>query len=228
MIKAIIFDCDGTLVDSEQSHHLSWQYALSKWDIPLAEADYYPYVGKTGSTISRSFCKQFQLESSETLLKDKKVIYDDLLKNRNVPSIERTLRFVRHLITRKKELGLKLGVASAAPKEEILLNLNFLGITEAFDVIVSGKDDLSGYSDPEGVNKPKPYVYLHAAQLLEVEPQECIAFEDSTSGVIAANHAGMFTVAVPNRFTKLHDFSLAHLIIAQDQEIVLEELLQRT
>lgn len=226
-VKAIIFDCDGTLVDSEQSHHLSWQYALSKWDVPLVETDYHPYVGKNGNSISKSFCEQFALESSDALLKDKKLIYDDLLKQRKIASIERTLRFVRSLIGCKKELKLKLGVASASPKEEILLNLDFLGITEEFDVIVSGKDDLGSYSDPEGVNKPKPYVYLHAAQLLEVEPEECIAFEDSTSGVTAAKHAGMFTIAVPNRFTTKHDFSLADLIIPQDQEIILEELLHR-
>lgn len=228
MIKAIIFDCDGTLVDSEHSHYLSWHHALSKWNIPFAEADYSTHVGKTGKVISENLCEQFQLDSSERLLKDKKVIYDDIMKNKAVPSIERTLRFVHDLIKRKESLSLKLGVASAAPKEEILLNLNFLGITEKFDVIVSGKDDLDSYHDEEGVNKPKPYVYLHAAKLLEVDPQECIAFEDSTSGVIAATEAGMFTVAVPNRFTKHHDFSLAHLIIEQSQEIVLENLLHKS
>lgn len=224
MFKAIIFDCDGTLVDSEHCHYLSWQHALSKWNIPLAEEDYFFYVGKSGQAISRTMCEQFELNSSEELLHDKRRIYDDFLKERKVPSIERTLRFVRTLISKKKELGLKLGVASAAPKEEIMVNLNFLGIAEDFDVIVSGKDDLDSYNDPEGVNKPKPYIYLHAAKLLGVDPAECIAFEDSASGVTAARKAGMFTVALPNRFTEQHDFSQANLIIGQKQEIDLEEL----
>lgn len=225
-IKAVIFDCDGTLVDSEHCHHLSWQYALSKWNIPLEEVDYYPFVGKNGKAISKQFCEQFQLDSYDTLLKDKNHVYDEFLKQRNVPSIERTLRFVHSLINKKKELGIKLAVASAAPKEELLINLDFLKITEAFDAIVSGKDDLKDYKDPEGVNKPKPYVYLHTAKLLGLKPEECIVFEDSASGVSAASSAGMFTVAVPNRFTKQHDFSRAHLIVPEDQEIHLDKILK--
>ena len=91
-----------------------------------------------------------------------------------------------------------MGLASASPKDEILLNLQQHQIEHLFDVIISGKDDLSEYNDPEGVNKPKPYIYLHAAKLLDISPQQCVVIEDSRSGVTAGVDAGCFVIAVPN------------------------------
>ena len=72
--------------------------------------------------------------------------------------------------------------------------------------------------DLEGKNKPKPYIYLEAAQRLHVSPQHCLVFEDTEAGVMAASSAGMITIAVPNRFTSSQDFSRA------TKQITYEEL----
>lgn len=72
---------------------------------------------------------------------------------------------------------------------------------------------MAEYKDPEGTNKPKPYVYLKAAKMLGIEPRQCIAIEDSRSGISAAVAAGCITVAVPNDFTKRQDLSHAHFKI---------------
>lgn len=123
-------------------------------------------------------------------------------------------------------MGCKLAAASAEHRGEILEHLEHLGILDAMDAVVSGVDDLSDYHDPDGVNKPKPYIYQHAAQLLELDPAECMAFEDSGTGVLAASRAGIFTVAVPNPFTLAHDFSCAHAVFAPDEPLELERLLE--
>ena len=77
-------------------------------------------------------------------------------------------------------------------------------------MIVSA-DDLTEYSDPEGVNKPKPYIYLQAAKLLELRPEQCAAIEDSRTGISSAVSAGCIAVAIPNTYTAQQDLSHAHL-----------------
>ena len=69
------------------------------------------------------------------------------------------------------------------------------------------------YSDPEGVNKPKPYIYLHAAKLLGVSPEGCVVIEDSPPGIAAGVSAGCFTIAVPNDCSRHQDLSEAHLCL---------------
>lgn len=222
----IIFDCDGTLVDSEYAHFLSWQAALKKRGVALNMEGFFSLSGNSGAYIAEKFLKQFNLDSVEAILADKREVYHELHK-KGIAPIERTVNFVKQLALLKEEKGLKLGVASAAVKEEILLNLKNLGISEVFDVIVSGKDDLIHYRDPEGVNKPKPYIYLHTAKLLGLNPADCVAFEDSGPGVLSASRAGLVTFAVPNSFTMRHDLSPASYRIEQDEEIDLEDFFQK-
>ncbi len=217
-VKAIIFDCDGTLIDTEQAHFLSWQMALQKHGAPFTRQDYYAYSGHSGILISKELHDRLKIASPEILRNDKLEAYNELRK-KATPPIHHVVNWVHELAAQKDEIQIKLGVASAACKEEILMNLHELGITGHFDVVVSGVDDLSHYNDPEGVNKPKPYIYLHSAKLLGLDPAECVAVEDSRPGVLAASRAGFITVAVPNDFTRTHDFSAAHLIIKSDEGI---------
>lgn len=130
-----------------------------------------------------------------------------------IPPILHTINFLNHLNQEKERFGLKLAVASGARKVEIIHNLRTLQIANYFDVVLSGFDDLAEYKDSEGTNKPKPYVYLKAANMLGFKPQQCIAIEDSSSGISAAVTAGCITVAVPNDFTKQQDLSHAHFKI---------------
>jgi beta-phosphoglucomutase len=111
-----------------------------------------------------------------------------------------------------------LALASSAPKEEILVNLKQMGLENAFDLIISGSDDLREYVDAEGTNKPKPYIYIESAKRLGISPACCLVFEDTKAGVDAAARAGMVAVAVPNQFTLTHDFSNAHQVISSYEE----------
>jgi beta-phosphoglucomutase-like phosphatase (HAD superfamily) len=136
-----------------------------------------------------------------------------------LPPIAPTVKFLKTLLQEKESLGLKIGVCSAAKKEEILAHLQHLGLEGKLDIVLSGQEDLVGYSDPEGVNKPKPYIYLHAMKLLGVSPSQCVVIEDSAPGVRAGVDAGCFTIAVPNDYTCFHNLSHAHLRIESFADI---------
>ncbi len=137
------------------------------------------------------------------------MIYRQLHKE-GVPSCKEAVAFLQKIIEGKRNLNLKIGLASSASKLEILENLKQIKVdSNNFDVIISGKDDLKDIFDPTGVNKPKPYIYQRCAEILNVQPIKCLVIEDSYAGVEAAAQAGMVVIAVPNKYTKSHDFSRA-------------------
>lgn len=224
-IKAVIFDCDGTLVDSEHAHFISWQYALQYHGGALSLEEYYGYIGKSASVIAEILAKKVGKDCAEEILSGKRSHYFALIKEGHLP-IQHTMDFLHHLAREKDKLGLKLGLASAASRGEILLNLRHHGIEHLFDVILSGQDDLSDYTDAEGVNKPKPYIYLHAAKMLNLTPAECVVIEDSHSGVTAGKSAGCVTIAVPNSYTQYQDLSHAHLVIDSFYPMNVQEFLE--
>jgi beta-phosphoglucomutase len=205
-VKAVLFDCDGTLVDSEYAHFTSWRKALNDLGSDLTLEDYYQYVGKSAETNARLLAEKVGTDCAELLLKNKREYYRDFCIV-GLPPIVATIDFLKLLASKKRQLGIKIGVCSAARKEEIIFHLKHLKIDDLFDIVLSGQEDLCEYSDPEGVNKPKPYIYLHAMKMLDVLPEETIVIEDSASGARAGVSAGCFTIAIPNDFTKDHDFS---------------------
>lgn len=222
-IKAVIFDCDGTLVDSEEFHYLSWKEAFKRKGF-LLEKEYYlnNFTGVCDLDISKRSLELLGIDCYEELLASKNEFFESYQKS-GIPSLQATVEFAKRLFETKNRLGLKLAVASAARKKEIISNLKSLKIEHYFDVVLSGRDDLSEYKDPEGVNKPKPYVYLKAAKMLGVKPEECVAIEDSSVGVSSAVRAGCFTVAVPNYYTQTNDLSQAHIKISSFDGISLAD-----
>ena len=93
-----------------------------------------------------------------------------LLQMRGVPLIQKMIELAATLSQEKSNLGIKLALASSTSKKEILLNLEQSELQDVFDVIVSGSDDLESYVDPEGKNKPKPYIYMEVAKRLAYLP----------------------------------------------------------
>lgn len=224
MIKAIIFDCDGNLVDSESSHFTCWQRALKLWGANLSLEENLTFMGQSGQKVASLLAAKLGKDCAEELFAQKKGYYLEAVE-KGLPPIEGTVHFVRQLIQNREHHGLKLAVASASPQYEIRMNLERLGLLDSFDLILSGHDDLTDYCDPEGVNKPKPYIYLHAAKLLGVLPEECVVIEDSRPGVTAGVAAGCITIAVPNAFSQYQDLSHATLRLETLSGFTLERFL---
>lgn len=217
-IEAIIFDCDGVLVDTEYLKFLAWQEALATKDISFSLEEYMPLVGHSSKNILLAMQQQKNLNIPEEVIELKETKYRALQKA-GVSPIPKMVALAKHLSQEKKQLGIKLGLASSAPTAEILQNLQQIGLAEAFDLVISGSDDLGNYVDPQGTNKPKPYIYIEAAKRLQVSASQCLVFEDTAAGIQAAASAGMIAIAVPNSFTTQQDFSLAKEVLPSDADL---------
>jgi len=212
-VKAVIFDCDGVLVDTEHLKFLAWQKALASVGIELSIEEYKKVAGHSSKKIHEILEEMKHLDIPEEVIYLRRVKYQEL-QAQGVPSIKDTMEFAYHLSQNKDVLGIKLGVASSASRNEILFNLKQIGFApESFDLIISGSDDLEGYTDDDGTNKPKPYIYLEASKRLNTPPEHCLVFEDTESGIEAAVRAGMIAIAIPNWMTKGQDFSKANKLI---------------
>ena len=219
-IQAIFFDCDGTLVDSEKTHYLALRAALENQGFTLSHEEYIPHVGNPMEAIAEVLTRELGCDA-ERLIEDKRSLFWDLQQS-GLPPIHHVVDFVHRIAKEKREL--KFAVASAASKVNVLAHLRHLNIDPIFDLILSGHDDLSEYNDPEGVNKPKPYIYQHAAKKLQLLPKQCIVIEVSSLGIQAGKSAGCFTIAVPNEYTLKQDLSHADLRIDSFNGLDLDKL----
>ncbi len=232
-VKAIIFDCDGTLIDNGIGYFLDWQHALRCQGYELNADQFWDFMNKNrlvgapgaDEIIVKYCCELLGRECPNEILKDKKTFSAKLHQAYEFPEIEPTVSFLHAIGKEKERLGLKIGLASANTKEHLLRVLKRLNVAQYFDVIVSA-DDLAGYTDPEGTNKPKPYIYLHASQLLGLHPEQCVAIEDSYTGVSSAINAGCMAIAIPNAYTAYQNFSHAHLKITSFADMTPSGFLQ--
>lgn len=207
-VKAVIFDCDGVLVDTENLKFQAWREALNKYKIDFILEDYLPLVGHSSEKIAAEIEHQKKTQFDKTrLIQEKNAIYK-ARQAEGVPAIPEAVTFLKTLLKNKAEYQVAVGLASSASHAEINRNLQSIGVNpKDFDAIASGDDDLKHIKDAEGTNKPKPYIYQIIAKTLKVAPDQCIVFEDTQAGVEAAYSAGMRVFGTPNEFTQNHDFS---------------------
>jgi beta-phosphoglucomutase len=144
-IEAVIFDCDGVLVDTEHLKFLAWQEALASINIDFSIEEYMPLVGHGSKNILLMLKKLKAMDISEEVIELRNTKYQ-ILQKQGVPPIQEMIAFARRLSEEKKSLGIKVGLASSAPTEEILQNLQQIGLENAFDLIISGSDGCSDRS----------------------------------------------------------------------------------
>ena len=197
--RALIFDMDGVLVDSEPLHLLAYQTAFGEYGITYTEADNQEFLGRKDHDCAQTIVNRFQLPvSASQLLHRKEAVLASLLKERSVarPGVEKILSGAR-------ALGIRLGVASMATTGAIDLVLETLGIRQYFQTLTSGDEIKNG--------KPAPDIFLLAARRLSASPADCLVIEDTINGIRAAKSAGMQCVAIPCQATRYQDHSEADL-----------------
>ncbi len=226
-IHAIIFDCDGVLVDGDPLKFRAWRTALNARGVDFSLEEYMPMIGESTDTTLALICSLKKIALPHEVIDERDAAYKTLQAQEVIPIVQ-TVAFAKQLGAQKNSINIKIGLASSAPRQELYIALQRIGLEDAFDIVVSGEDDLAAYGCKKDVNKPKPYIYQEAAKRLNVNPEQCLVFEDSSAGVIAAADAGMKVVAVPNPLTVGQDFRKATVILHSLSELSGFPLLKKT
>lgn len=208
MIKAVIFDFDGVIVDAEALNSQAYEAVLKEYGKkPIFNDGVVHVVGVKGEKNWELLKKKYDInESVEILYKKKRKIQNSLFPQAELmPGIQNTLQSLKRL------KNLKLAVATMSPLIAVNLIFNKFKMNGIFDAVLT----IENCSVP----KPHPDIYLKTVERLNVLPNQCVVVEDSETGVLAGKNAGMFVVAVPNRYTKSHDFSKADRVIKSFSEL---------
>lgn len=208
MIKGIIFDHDGTLVKSEHEHYKIWRDIVQEFGHHLSEEVYIAsYSGVPTVQNAELLIETFSLPLSvEELCARKKQSMANFLTQGTF----KPMPFAPEIFPLCKQKGLKLAIASGAKRAEIDHSRVSNGYDEYCEVYVT-------YEDVEN-SKPAPDAYVLAAEKLGLTVKECIAIEDSKSGVTSAKAAGMYCIVIPNAYTRKQDLSAADMSVASLEE----------
>ena len=216
MIKALVFDFDGLIVDTEMSSYQTWQEIYAEHDCQLPFSTWAICIG--GSPQLFDPCEYLEQQIGRPVLREEIRLRR---RQRHIRMVEAqpVLPGVEDYILSAKRLGLKIGVASSSRHEWVDTHLTRLGLIDYFDSIKCF-DDVKR-------TKPDPELYLAVLDALGVHGQQAIALEDSPNGVIAAQQAGIFCVAVPNPVTSQLSLLHADLCLSSLTEVSLEQLLAK-
>jgi HAD superfamily hydrolase (TIGR01509 family) len=182
-MTAVIFDCDGTLVDSEPLARTAWERALRPYGYELTDADAEASVGLPYPRVHAYFAERAPLPAAEPFWGEFSAELFALIDSDLVP-FDDAVTAARELRSR----GIPVAVASSSPRDRLNRTLGRAGLLDAFDVVVAGDEVTNG--------KPAPDMFLLAAERLGVLPRDCIVIEDSPPGVQAGVAAGMHTIGV--------------------------------
>lgn len=222
MLKALIFDFDGLILDTESPEFLTWQSIYQEHGFDLPEDEWKKTIGGYG--ISNfdpaehlSSISQGSIQAHKTREKSRREI-DSLIHAKPI------LPGILRMILEAKQHGLQLAIGSSSMHSWVDTHAKRIGIYDYFDHIICA-DDVSA-----GRTKPHPDIYLKALGLLGVQDNEAVVFEDSLNGVTAARRAGVFVVGIPNLLTtqmgvrgdltvsSLEELSLKDLVDIFDQK----------
>ncbi len=215
-IKAVFFDCDGVLVDSEIIHYRAFQNVLSPFGVSFDYKRYEDkYIGFDDRDafieIAKDFGKPEIAEKLDVLISAKnkalrKAVEEDL------SSFEGVVEFVKKL----RDAGVFMAVVSGSLRDEVELFVSKLGLSSFFEFYVTAEDVRKSKPDPESYLLAFKKMKLHLDGKLS--KKNCVVFEDTPSGIQAAKSAGLFTVAITNSFPPA-DLHKADLVISSFKDI---------
>ena len=188
MVTAVIFDMDGTLVDSEHVSKEAWFAAAEQLGVQIPLALYQSFIGRTAASVED--------ELADYLGGRDRALEAFRVHNEQFDKIARESLdlkpFARESIDALRKVGLKIGLATSTRRRRALLRLERFGLQDAFDAITCGDD---GFAH----GKPAPDIFLLAADRLGAESVSCAVVEDSFNGVRAGAAAGMHVFMVPDQ-----------------------------
>jgi len=217
MIKALIFDFDGLILDTETTDFRVWQSIYREYGQEMLPETWGQVIGGYGISdfdgavhLAKLVGDGVDVEKLRTRFRSES---DALILQQPV------MPGVVDYLNNARVLGLRLAIASSSPHSWVDMHLARLGLADRFDVTICG-DDV-----PPGRTKPYPDLFLKALAALNVETHEVIIFEDSPNGISAARAAGIFVVRVPNPITALLKTEKANLTLDSLAQIPLQKML---
>lgn len=217
MLKAILFDMDGVIVNTEPLHHKSFYNMFDDINIDVPESLYASFTGQSTKAICEILIDRYELPlGSETLVDLKRHHFKYLFENDLELDL---LPGVLDLIKDYYKNGLTLVLASSASME----NIN--NIFERFDLNKYFVAKLSG-ADLKA-SKPHPEIFEKAAEASGYNRHECLVIEDSTNGIKAAKDAGIFCVGYDSLHSRDQDYSLADLVVSDFKDIAYSSIIEQ-
>ncbi len=191
MIRLIIFDMDGVLIDSEDAITRAAMEALrSGWNIPAQYADFKPFTGMGEKVFIGSVSQKYGVPFCEEMRTQTYRIYCATARER-VTVFPWSLEMPQAL----RDAGYRIAVGSAADDVKVQCNLQCIGVDPAiFSAIVTAEEVER--------KKPDPAIFLKCAEKCGVDPADCLVFEDAVSGVQAAKAGGMRCIAITTSFDR--------------------------
>lgn len=212
MIRAIIFDFDGLILETESPVYQSWHELYDQFGMELSKQEWSQIIGTSDAEHFNPLDEleeslQLSLPRSELLAFRREREMDLIREQVILPGVEKW-------IDQALSLDLRLGIASSSSRDWVVSHLTRLGLIDHFEVIRTA-DDVEK-------TKPDPALYQQALENLSISADEAIVLEDSPNGVTAAKHAGIFTIAVPNPMTVDLNLDHADLQISSLEELDLK------
>jgi beta-phosphoglucomutase family hydrolase len=203
--KAVIFDFDGTIVDTERIKLKSMKILLKDYNIDFKKDP--RLLGMSSIDYFNMLKSKYNLNSDfDKMAEKREKILEDLFAKEEIKILPGFLRLVKSL----KKNNIKIGLATSASKKFLIFILNKIEIKKYFNVIHCG-DDVEH-------SKPNPEIFLMTAKDLDIAPKDCVVIEDSINGVKAGKAAGMDVIAVTNTFSKKH-LTEADIVLDSLEEI---------
>jgi HAD superfamily hydrolase (TIGR01509 family) len=183
MLKALLFDLDGTLADTNSVHRVTWAEALRPYGYDVTWDFYREHItGRVTTEIVADLLPDFCTEEGRELIESKEADFRE--RAGTLEPLSGLLDFVQ----KGREKEMKIALVTNAPKENAFTVLQVLGLDDAFDPVI--------LADEVGSGKPDPAPYNAALQALDVSAKEAVAFEDSASGIASSAAAGIPTVGI--------------------------------
>ena len=210
-MKAVIFDMDGVIIDSEPIHFEVDMQTMREFGVNISKDELNKYVGTTNEYMLNDLINKYKVQKSIKEILEYKM--ELTIRRINETKIN-AISGIPELLISLKHNNIKTAIGSSSPKELIITVIEKFQLGKYFDCIVSGDEVKEG--------KPKPDIYLEVSKRIGVNPEECIVIEDSRNGVLAAKNAGMKCFGFRNVNSGNQDLSKADIIVDSIRNIDIE------